>query len=558
MNRLAAKVSFAAFALALASIAACTTNSGEVTGAPSTAPALQANTGPMPARFVSAYRRLTESQYRHAIADTFGADIAINARFEPEKREDGLQAVGSSHLSITTTGLEQYVAVARSVADQVVDDKRREKLVGCAKDAKVGDEACATAFLAKTGQQLYRRPLSDVELAGFTGVWKDANAKSGNFSKALNLSLVSLLISPEFLFRVERAEADPAAKGAYRLDGYGKASRLSYALWDAGPDAELIEAARSGAIHDPAALKTQVNRLLASPRVEAGVRAFFTDMLQFEAFDTLSKDAATYPNFSQAVADGAREETLRFMVDHLVTQKGDYRDVFTSRDAWINRSLASIYDVPYPSTEDWAKVSFPASSERSGLLTQVTFLALFSHPAASSPTVRGVKLNEIFTCLETPQPPPDVDFSKVQALENGTVRERLISHMTNPGCSACHRLSDPPGLALEKFDGLGQHRALENGKPIDVSAETAGKSFVGSTGLGKYMHDNPEAPACLVRRVQSYGAGRAYDDALAKRAPALGQSFASAGYRWDALMRDVYSDPQFYSVSAPQGAGAAN
>ncbi len=532
------------------------------------APEFRGDYEPLAARssFVAAYRRLTESQYRHAIADTFGADIAINARFEPERREDGLQAVGSAQLSVTTTGLEQYLAIARSVADQVGDDKRRDKVVGCANVAGPAAEACAETFLKRIGLQLFRRPLKEAEIANFKSVWKNAAEKSGDFNKAINLSLVSMLMSPEFLFRVERAEPDPAKLGGYRLDAYSKAMRLSFTLWDAAPDAELAAAARSGEIHDPTVLSKQIERMLISPRVEAGVRAFFTDILQFEAFDTLSKDAATYPNFSQAVADSAREETLKFLVDHLVTKAGDYRDIFTSRETILNRPLASVYDVPYPSGEPWTHFTFPEDAERSGILTQVTFLSLFSHPGSSSPTIRGVKLNEMFTCISIPQPPPNVDFSKVQALEKGTVRTRLIDHMTNAGCSSCHLISDPPGLALEHFDGLGQHRTKENGALIDVSADIGGKKFSGSVGLGQFMHDNPAVPACLVRRVNAYGAGSS-KAADGKQLAGETEAFAESGYRWAALLRSVLFQPQFYSVTAPDGvaprvqaaeAGAAN
>jgi hypothetical protein len=559
----------AAIALsALAIAAACTTPTSDPTGrgdafaaAPQPAPGAAApefrgDYEPLAAQasFVSAYRRLTESQYRHAIADAFGADIVINARFEPERREDGLQAVGSAQLSVTTTGLEQYLAVARSVADQVVDETRRDKLLGCASPAAgPAAPACAETFLKRAGLQLFRRPLSAEEIANFKSVWKNAADTSGDFHKAISLSLVSMLMSPEFLFRIERAEPDPAKAGAFRLDAYSKAMRLSFTLWDAPPDAELAAAARSGAIHDPAVLSKQLDRMLASPRLEAGARAFFTDMLQFEAFDTLSKDAATYPNFSQSVADGAREETLKFLVDHLVRRGGDYRDIFTSRDTILNRALASVYDVPYPSAEPWTQFTFPEKSERSGILTQVSFLSLFSHPGSSSPTIRGLKLNEIFACIAVPPPPPDVDFSKVQALEKGTVRTRLIDHMTNPGCSSCHLLSDPPGLALERFDGLGQYRTTENGAPIDVSAEFGGKKFTGSVGLGQYMHDSPNVPACLVRRVHAYGAGRANSASDTKQIVSETEAFAANGYRWAALLRSILSDPQFYRVSAPEG-----
>ena len=166
--------------------------------------------------------------------------------------------------------------------------------------------------------------------------------------------------------------------------------------------------------------------------------------------------------------------------------------------------------MPFASANEWAPYTFPASRpSASGILTQVSFLSLFAHPGSSSPTRRGVKVHEIFMCEPTPDPPADVDFSKVQALAKGTVRMRLLDHMQNTGCTACHRRSDPPGLALEHFDGLGQLRKMENGAPIDVSADLDGKTFTGAQGLARYLRDDPKIPACLVRNVYAYGDGPA-------------------------------------------------
>ncbi len=504
--------------------------------------------------FTVAFRRLTESQYRHTIADSFGPDLKINARFEPEQREGGLQAIGNARLSITTSGLEQYFAVARSVSDQVMQGDLRDARVGCKPVGEgASDTACATAFIKSRGRQLFRRPLSEAEIAERLAVWKEGAAKSGDFYKGLKLSLVSLLMAPDFLFRTERAEADPSVAGGFRLDGYSRASRLSFVLWDAPPDAELLAAASDGRLLTQAGVDTQVARMTTSPRLADGARAFFSDMLQFDAFDTLTKDFATYPKFSQAVADSAREETLKFLVDFLVQRSQDYRNIFTTHDTIINRSLAAIYKVPYATTDPWLSYTFPEDSERSGVLTQVSFLALFSHPGSSSPTVRGVKLYEIFLCQPTPQPPPDVDFSKVQATQNGTVRSRLLDHMTNPGCSSCHARSDPAGLTLEHFDGLGQTRTLENGAPIDVSAKIGGASFAGARGLGAYLHDNPAAPSCLVQNVHTYGVGRPYDYKDANYIKAQTQTFAAKGYRLVELYRSVLTNPEFFKVVKPEG-----
>lgn len=505
------------------------------------------------ADFRVAYRRTPETLYRHTIADVFGPDIVINARFEPERREDGLQAIGNSRLSITTSGLEQYLSVARSIADQVFESDQRMALVGCSAEVDaVLARPCAETFIKARGRQLFRRPLSEAEIATRLELWEEGGG-ANDFDKGAKLALISLLMAPDFLFRVERAETDPDNPDGYRLDSYSKATRIAAMLWDTSPDEELLEAAEAGALHSPIGLQKQIDRMTSSPRMEDGVRAFFSDMLQYETFDVMTKDPVTYPKFSQAVADGAREETLRFLVDHLVSQNRDYRDIFTSQETFINRPLAAVYDVPFASMEEWTRYAFPEEAGRSGVLTQVSFLSLFSHPAASSPTIRGVHLHEIFLCLATPEPPADVDFSKVQALENGTVRTRLIDHMTNPGCNTCHAISDPAGLTLEHFDGLGQTRKYENDILIDVSAEIGGKTFEGAQGLGQYLHDSPLVPACVVRNMHYYGVGRPFDYADAQYLSAQTNAFVEGGHRFIDLYRNILADPEFFKVVVPEG-----
>lgn len=499
-----------------------------------------------------AARRLTESQYRHIIADTFGDWVKVNARFEPERRQDGLLAIGSTQLSITPVGFEQYYAAARSISDQVLSEERRGATVACApKDPKRPDDACAASFIRAYGERLFRRPLTDAQVAARVAIAR----KGADFHDGLKLALTSLLIAPEFLFRIEVAEPD--ATGAPRLDAYTKASRIAFLLWDAAPDAELLAAAKSGALQTDAGLRQQVARLQASPRLADGVRAFFTDMLQLDAFEGLTKDPTIYPKFSQAVADSAREETLRTVIDQLVVKKRDYRDLFTTRETWLNRNLAAVYKVPFASKDAWAPYTFPADSERSGILTQVTFLSLFSHPGSSSPTKRGVKLYEIFLAQPTPDPPADVDFSKVQASNKGTVRVRLLSHMTNEGCAACHSVSDPVGLALEHFDSLGQLRTLEDGQLIDVTAELGGKKVAGAQGVGQFMHDNPRVPQTLVRNVYYYGVGRASDERDDSFLEKEAQQFAAMGYRVPDLFGQIAASPYFMRVVVPAGARPA-
>jgi hypothetical protein len=483
-------------------------------------------------------RRITETQYRHTIADIFGSDIEVSARFEPEKREDGLLALGSAQLSLTSSGFEQYFVLASAIAKQVVT---REHVASCKSNE------CARQFIAKYGEQLFRRPLTEQELA----------ARSAVAGSGLELALTSLLVAPEFLFRVETAEPDPDKPGQNRLDAYTKAARLSFLLWDTTPDAELLAAARSGAIHTEAGLRQQLTRLTSSPRYEQGARAFFADMLQLDGFDNLVKDPQIYPKFNLAVAAAAKEQTLKTTVELLIRQKRDYRELFTSNDTFINRPLAAVYNVPYLSAAEWAPYSFDASSERSGILTQVSFLSLFAHPGTSSPTRRGIKIHEIFMCEPTPDPPADVDFSKVKDSTQGTVRGRLLDHMQNTGCTACHRRSDPPGLALEHFDGLGQLRTLENGTPIDVSADLNGAKFTGATGLASFLRQDVRVPACLVRNVYAYGVGRKTDERDEDYLADQTRAFVSGGYRVPDLMTQIATTPEFFKVVVPSGARPA-
>jgi hypothetical protein len=502
----------------------------------------------------AALRRITETQYRHTIADVFGPNIKINSRFEPEKRVDRLLAIGSAQLSLTSSGFEQYFALASSMSDQVLAERQRTVSVPCKPaDPTQADEACARLFIETYGERLFRRPLTESETLARLRTASMGARHSNDFYAGLKLALTSMLAAPEFLFRVETAEPDPASPGQYRLDAYTKAARLSFLLWDSSPDQELLAAARSGAIHTQDGLKQQITRLIASPRFENGARAFFTDMLQLDGFENLVKDPTIYPKFNQAVADSAKEQTLKTIIDLLIHKKADYRDLFTSNETFINRPLASVYRVPFAFSGDWAPYTFSELSERSGILTEVAFLSLFAHPGSSSPTRRGIKLNEIFNCLATPDPPADTDFSKVQASDKGTVRDRLLAHMANPACAVCHVHNDPMGLALEHFDGLGQLRTTENGRTIDVTADLGGVKIDGSSGLGRLLHDSPRVPACLVRNVYSYAAGRKTDlqdgDYLADQT----RAFASNGYRFPDLMLQIASSPHFFRVVLPSG-----
>jgi hypothetical protein len=500
-------------------------------------------------------RRLTEPEYRQIIADVFGTTIKVPGRFEPDVRDNGLIAVGTSRESVAGTGLEQYDLTARGIAAQVVDDAHRATLVPCtpAKTTEK-DDACATQFIARTGRLLFRRPLNQGELQTQVKDAGESATKLGNFYGGLELSVAAMLVSPQFLFRQEVSEPDPDNAGQRRLDAYSKASRLSFFLWDTTPDSDLLDAAEKGDLNSDSGMAKQVDRMVKSPRLASGVRGYFSDMLGFDGFASLAKDPQIYPKYGSAVATDAQEQTLRTLADLLVTQDGDYRDIFTTRKTYLTRLLGSVYGVPVMTSTGWEPHEYPDGDPRAGILMEVSFVSLHSHPGRSSPTIRGKALREIFLCQKVPDPPGNVNFALVQDTKNPafhTARARLGAHINQPTCAGCHKIMDPVGLAMENFDSAGGYRTSENDSPIDTKGEIDGMKFDDVVGFTKAIHDHPQAPVCLVNRLYSFGTGRPATKDEAEWLNYQVKQFAESGYKVPQLMRRIASSKAFYRISTP-------
>ncbi len=496
-------------------------------------------------------RLMTGQQYSNTIAQIFGADISdsVAAPLPPLHRTDGLLASGAAFIGVTSDQLQQIQQAAASVAAKVVDETHRDYLISCTPaSATESDSVCAARFLRETGRLLYRRPLDETRVAGLVAVADAAAERTQDFYAGLGLALESVLVSPEVIFIVDVVEPDPQRPGQERLDAYSLASRLSFFLWNAPPDDALLLAAGNGDLHTRQGLERAVDRMLASSRLEDGMRAFFDDMLAFDDFGSLAKDPIVYPMVTGATLADAREQTLRTVIDHLFTRNQDYRDLFTTRSTFMSMNLAALYGTP--TTNGWVPYEFPQQSARSGLLTQVSFLAAHSHAVRSSPTLRGKALRELFLCQKVPAPPPNVDFSALEdAGDVKTARERLEIHNTNPSCAGCHLIIDPIGLSLENFDGAGRYRKTENDVVLDTSGELDGAVYEGVDGLTRAMRDHRKLPYCVVNRLYAYGTGGPvtlrYDrDILAH----FVERFAAHGYKVPDLLREIATSQAFTQV----------
>ncbi len=537
----------AAYALMAASAAAFVLNAGQ--SAPVSA---QASSAASSLRIV-AMRRITEAQYRNTIADIFGPDIRVAGRFEPIVRPvHELIASGASDAAISPTGLENFDAMARVISAQVFDEKHRGQFAPCAPaSAGAADDACAASALAPLGRFLFRRPLSAGETAFYVKLAGEASRKSGSFWKGLELSLGAMLVSSNYLYIIERGEPDPAHPGSWRLDNRTRATRLSMMLWNSTPNAALLKSAEEGRLTDPAQLNAIAAAMVNSPRFEQGVRAFFADMLLFEKFDDLAKDPVVYPYFNQEVAAALPEQTLRSITDLLLTRNGDYRQIFTTNRSFMTRVLGPLYQVPVHRSSGWEAHDFAPGDDRAGILGQAGFLSIYSHSGRSSPTLRGRAIREVLMCQPVPNPPGNVNFTAVQDVHNvamPTARNRLTSHATDPTCAGCHKITDPVGLSLEKFDGIGAFRSHENGAAIDSSGQVDGTGFQGAEGLGKLLADNPATTQCVATRALEYALGKpSADDALIT---AITRKFGENGYSIRSLFLQAATMPEMWRVKS--------
>lgn len=502
-------------------------------------------------------RRLTEEQYRATIADVFSPDIPVNGRFEAPARTQGLVSVGTSTSGMSPFAVEQYDIAAQGIASAVLSSTHRKKFLPCLiKDPKAFDAKCARAFLTEKGRLLFRRPLQRAEADKYVALAQATTAQLGDYPKGLELGLYAMLISPEFLFRIERIEpVNPEDKA--ELDAYSKASRLSFFLTNAAPDTELLEAAANGDLDSRWGLSTQVDRLMASPRYTSAVRDFFADMMHFDKFPTLSKDPAIYPAYNSDLAVDAQEQTLRTITHHLLEDEGDYRDLFTTRDTFLTRNLGIVYQTPVATRGGWEPARFSKESHRQGIQSHVSFLALHSHPGRSSPTLRGYAVRQIFLCQEVPDPPSNVDFTAVERgahAKKSTARDRLSMHNSEPSCAGCHKVMDPPGLTMERYDGLGRFRTTENGAIINASGSLDGMDFDDSEGLADALRKHPEAPRCVAERLYKSAVGR--DIVWRERyyLDWLNEAFAEDGYRIPALMRRIALSENFFAITPPKPA----
>ena len=379
---------------------------------------------------------------------------------------DGQIGIG---LGVTTQQhLQRLTVLGPFDVTGVSDTPARRAVFSCRPTAPDEEEPCAREIITQLATTAYRRPVEDSDVDGLLRFYNQG-AADGGFEKGIRTALQAVLASPHFIFRLERRPPDVAAGGVYAINDFDLASRLSFFLWGAPPDDELVRLARAGDLSDPAELDRQARRMLADPRSEALATRFAAQWLRLQDLEDIHPDALTYPYFDQTLADAMVQETELFF-SHLVAEDRSVLELLTADYTFVNERLARHYGITGVVGPSFKRVSYPTSHRR-GLLGQGSVLTLTSHPDRTSPVLRGKWVLEVLLGAPPPPPPPDIPaFEETAAAEAGrflTVRERMEQHAANPACASCHNVIDPIGLSLENFDVTGAWRIRDEGNPVD-------------------------------------------------------------------------------------------
>ena len=490
-------------------------------------------------------RRLTHSQYDHTVRDLLHDETEASASFPKEDFVGGFKNQTEAQ-GVSPLQAEAYAKAAERLAKAAFRGGDQRGLIPGAPDSPT-DPALAEKFVREFGLKAFRRPLTGDEARRYSELLLAEAGRAQDFCAGAALLVETMLQSPHFLFRFERAGADAS---------YHVASRLSYFLWDTMPDDELLAEAAKGELAEAPQVERAARRMLEDERAKLAFDEFLSQWMRFDRVLSATRDRRRFREFNSELADAMVEETRR-LFRHLVWDDRNFMEFFTADFTFVTTELARLYGLPEPESE-FAKMTYPGDSGRSGVLGHGSFLVLTSKPAETSPTARGLFIRNRFLGHEVPPPPPGVDTTLPAITENAplTNRQRLEIHLKDESCAGCHRLIDPIGMAFEQFNAIGAFeekmklrfgsRYEEKGKQgtmIELGLDTAGfiqgienSAFTTPKELGRLLAESPACQKSIVKHLFRYAFGREETAGDQPVIEMLLEKFRNSGYRFRELI----------------------
>ena len=447
--------------------------------------------------------------------------------------------------------LREMKVIGPSRVSGVSDNVSRQMVFTCWPTTAEEEEPCATAIVERLTAQAYRGKATEADIRDALNFYRQGRA-SGSFEGGIQLALQSILMSPQFLFRLEEVSATSKGQETYRVSDVDLASRLSFFLWGTLPDADLINAAQRGELGTSLGLEREVKRMLAHPHAETLSTRFASQWLRLQDLEHLFPDPLLYPHYNDQLARAMRRETELFF-DSIVREDRSVFDLLTADYSFVNELLATHYGIPNIGGTAFRRVTMPAN--RRGLLGHGSILALTSFPDRTSPVLRGKWVMEVLLGTPPPPPPPDVPaLDESAASTDGarllSTRERVEQHRKSPVCSACHRFIDPLGLALENFDNTGKWRRKDNGVPVDSLGELYdGTQMDGAEGVRQALLKHSDM---VIRQftesLLTYALGRRIEYFDMPTVREIVKEAATDDYRISSLILGVVKSRSFHEV----------
>ena len=428
-----------------------------------------------------------------------------------------------------------------------------KRIFVCGHPPGLHNAQCARLDLGHLARLAYRRSVSDAEVAKLTSLVSMAQESGLGFEQAMRVGIEGLLVSPNFLYRIER---DPDGDDVHPISDYELASRLSYFLWSSMPDEELLQTAEQHHLREPNVLHAQVRRMLKDPKAEALVDNFAGQWLELRNLDSVQPDPDQFPQFDDELRQAMHTETQMF-VNSVIHDDRSILDFIDGKYTFVNERLAKFYGVPGVTGDQFQRVALDGT-ERSGVLTQASVLLVTSYPTRTSPVLRGKWILENVLNAPPPPPPPGVGSIDAKAgAVNGTMRQQMEKHRADPMCASCHMRMDPLGFALENYDAIGEWRTTEGNLPVDASGTLPnGRSFNGPTELKQLLASNKEAFAeCLTEKLLIYALGRGlepYDRPATKK---IVTRLTANNYRFSSLVTGIVDSAPFQMGRGDGGSG---
>ncbi len=439
------------------------------------------------------------------------------------------------------------------------DTPSRRRIFTCRPAGEADEEPCARQILGALARRAYRRPATDADIETLLQFYRAGHGEGG-FERGVQEALARLLVSPQFLFRIERDPPHLAAGGVYRISDLELASRLSFFLWSSIPDDALLDVAAGDRLREPAVLKDQVRRMLADPRAAALARNFGGQWLHIRNLRAVDPDASAYPEFDDNLRDAFQRETELFIESQMRDDR-PLTELLTADYSYLNERLARFYGVRNVYGAHFRRVPL-RDPNRAGLLGHGSVLTVTSYATRTSPVVRGKYLLDNILGAPPPPPPPNVPALEEAAgdgHEPASIRELMATHRRNPACATCHLRMDPLGFALENFDGIGRWRETDGTMPIDASGVLPdGTAFDGPAEFRAALLDRGgEFVRTFTEKLLTYALGRPVQHYDVPAVRAILRDAAAADYRWSSLVLGIVESPPFQMRRARDVAAVA-